>query len=258
MKVTWYGTASLRLECANGRVLIDPYIRGYGESEKKLKQIFGKETVIAVTHGHFDHIAHLYEIYGKRKDLKIYTTETPAEALKQDGMEPSNFKLVRPGEQFLMNGFSAKILQGRHIQFDKKLVLKTLLSKRMILFLPEYLKIMRIWNKYDEHGEILFWEFEAEKKRVQVLGSAALDEKTEYPIGADLLALAYQGRSDLQTYIQPIIRRLQPKCIMPIHFDDAFPPISSEIDMYGFEKMMQQHFPQISYMIPQLDVAYEI
>lgn len=258
MKITWYGTATLRLECEEGRVLIDPFVRRYGNAEERLLSIFRREDTIAITHGHFDHISDMYHIFGKRHNIKVYATKTPIETLKKDGMSPEVFHEIAPGEQIKMKGFCAKVWQGEHIQFDRTLMIKTLCSRRIFAYFSEFMQDVKLWRRYLDKGETLFWEFQAEGKRVQIMGSAAITDNVVYSIGADLLALAYQGRSDIVTYVQPMIRRLKPKCIMPIHFDDSFPPISSEMDMNCFEDMMKNTFPEIKLVIPQLDVAYEV
>lgn len=257
MKITWYGTATLRLESDQGRVLIDPFFRRYGNRER-LCNIFSRENAIFITHGHFDHISNVYHIFGKRKDIKIFATKTPIRTLIEDGMEPEIFHEVEIGDCVTVNGFEARVWRGKHIRFDGKLVQNTICSKRMLTHMTDFFRDIVRWTHYKEAGETVFWEFRAEGKRVQVIGSASIDETESYPVGADLLALSYQGRSDIETYVQPIIEKLQPKCIMPIHFDDSFPPISSEVDMDGFERMMRERFPNIQLMIPQLDVTYEI
>lgn len=258
MKITWFGAAALRLETTEGSVLLDPFIRRYGKKEKQLSALFLQERVIAVTHGHFDHILHMYPLFGRRKDIAVYTTKTPMKTLRKDGMHPEAFHLLKSGDCIRISGFEAKVLSAKHIQYDGKLIWQTIRKKHFLRRMLLLVRECRLWRCYREAGEILFWEFHAEGKRVQVLGSAAIDKKVAYPKGADLLVLAYQGRSDLVTYIQPIISALMPKCIMPFHFDDAFPPLSSEINMKSFEKMMKQRFPNIKCMIPQTDTVYEI
>lgn len=258
MKITWYGTAALRLDSGQGRVLIDPFVRKYGDASDKIKRIFQREKVIMITHGHFDHISHIYKIFGKREDLQIYGTRTPIASLLRDGIVKKAVHIVGPGDSFCLEGFSIRVFPGKHVEFDRKLVLKTAFSMRTLRYFSDAITELIQWKRYAEKKEILFLEFQADGKRVQVMGSAALAEDCMYPQNADLLALAYQGKSNLPEYIQNIIRRLRPKCIMPIHFDDAFPPISSEVDMMAFEEMMKKQFPDIKLMIPQLDVTYEV
>ena len=62
-----------------------------------------------------------------------------------------------------------------------------------------------------------------------------MDPETEYPVGADLLIMALQGRSDQDDYAMQIVEKLKPKKIFLYHIDDSFPPMSSTVDTLGFE-----------------------
>ncbi len=50
--------------------------------------------------------------------------------------------------------------------------------------------------------------------------------------------LPFQGRSDLTEYALPLAERLAPKAILLDHWDDAFPPMSAEIETGAFESLV--------------------
>ena len=75
--------------------------------------------------------------------------------------------------------------------------------------------------------------------------------ETEYPIGADLLILPLQGRSDIADYALSFVDRLMPKMILLDHFDDAFPPISSAVDTAPFVALMAKRHPHIPVISPK-------
>ena len=89
-------------------------------------------------------------------------------------------------------------------------------------------------KRYPENGETLFYEIEADGKRIQLMGSMGMDEDTSYPIGADALVLPFQGTGDPGKTVLPYVHRLAPKRIFLDHYDDAFPPMSSQIETAGF------------------------
>ncbi len=72
------------------------------------------------------------------------------------------------------------------------------------------------------------------------MGSLNLSADVEYPTGADMLILPFQGRSDLEEYGLSIVRRLKPKKVYLDHYDDSFPPISDEISTKKFEKILRE------------------
>ncbi|MCR4951559.1 MAG: hypothetical protein K6A40_09585, partial [Solobacterium sp.] len=67
-----------------------------------------------------------------------------------------------------------------------------------------------------------------------------LDE--DYPEGADLLILPFQGRSDIDSFGEQIIRRLKPKTVLLDHYDDAFPPMSGTVETASFEALLKDRY----------------
>ena len=61
-----------------------------------------------------------------------------------------------------------------------------------------------------------------------------MDETVDYPTGADALILPFQGTGDPAKTVAPIIKALCPKRILLDHYDDAFPPLSSQIRTEDF------------------------
>ena len=103
---------------------------------------------------------------------------------------------------------------------------------------------------------MLFYELRAEGKRIQIMGSMGMDPETEYPVGADLLIMALQGRSDQDEYAMRFVEKLRPKKIMLYHIDDSFPPMSGEIDTLGFEINTKKQ--GITSIKPEKGKEYEI
>jgi L-ascorbate metabolism protein UlaG (beta-lactamase superfamily) len=102
-----------------------------------------------------------------------------------------------------------------------------------------------------EAGETVVYDISTANKRILLLGSLNLDDNTEYPEGADLLILPFQGRSDISKYAAPFIDRLRPKKVLLDHFDDTFPPISSNVKTGPFISLMRRKHPGIPVICPQ-------
>lgn len=88
----------------------------------------------------------------------------------------------------------------------------------------------------------MFYEVQTANCRVQIMGSMNLDGKTEYPVGADLLVLPFQGRSDQDRYALQFIERLRPKAVVLDHYDDSFPPLTVQIDTGDFQKTVEERY----------------
>ena len=83
------------------------------------------------------------------------------------------------------------------------------------------------------------------------MGSLNLADGEDYPQGLDILALPFQGRSDLETYALSFIEKIRPKTIYLHHFDDAFPPVSSSVATGIFIRNVEKDFPDIKVIVPK-------
>ena len=230
MELTWYGAAALVLREGETAIAFDPFC------EPALAGEICRTENIFVTHGHFDHIQRIPEIY-RDKAKKIRCTGTPRATLIKNGISPEYITEVAPGYQEVVGPFTVTAWQGRHCKFDVKLIFSTVL--RCVRHPLSALRVGKALWAYPENGEILFYEIACNGKRLQVMGSLNLAEEEKYPTGADLLVLPYQGRSDLESYALEIVDRLEPKAVVLDHWDDAFPPVSDTVDTRKFEEILQ-------------------
>lgn len=56
MKITWLGTAAIRLEADGETVLFDPFVQLVGGENPNCLDDFLQDQTICVTHGHLDHM----------------------------------------------------------------------------------------------------------------------------------------------------------------------------------------------------------
>lgn len=276
MQLTWYGTAALILKEEDTSIAFDPFCglgfheslqaKGLSSDEQELTELKARDTEaqclrcrhkrsvcesghfdelefakienVFITHGHFDHIAQVPAIY-KDAPVKIRCTQTPYNTLLREGMRPEQIQVIRPGEQIHVGPFTVTAYQSRHCRFDLPVIAKTLFRPALFSH-PAYLaRLLKLFAKYPENKEILFYEVLCADKRIQIMGSLNLSADVEYPTGADMLILPFQGRSDLEKLGLSIVRRLKPKEVLLDHYDDSFPPVSDEIDTKKFEKILR-------------------
>ena len=250
MKLRWCGTAAVMLESDGYRIVFDPFLgmplaRKPFERER-LTAVFRTADAVLVTHGHFDHIHDIPELY-HNSDIEIYATDTPCKTLRAHGVDPDKLRLIAPGDSLALNGFRIQVYQGRHCRFDLGVVKQTLCKADTLRHPKRLLELWRLNKQYDENGETLFYEIEAEGKRIQLMGSMGMDLSTEYPLSADALILPFQGTGDPSATVAPIVDKLQPRRIYLDHYDDAFPPLSSQIATSGFVgRMFRQGIPCVA------------
>ena len=244
MEITWYGTAALLMSSGGYHLLFDPFFPLNRELDCCREEDFRQAGAIMLTHGHFDHAADLAKITAAHP-VPVYCSETIKKALLDDGVPARLLNTVVPGEELALGPFQVKVLRGRHIKFNLPLILQTLfLNPRLATHFGNLRKIAGSMRRYPA-GQVLIYQIRVEGKTIMHMGSLNIDPEEDYPRRAEVLTFPYQGRSDLDRYSMPLLRKLQPASILLHHFDDTFPPISRPINLKPLQKKMSRFFPEI-------------
>jgi len=258
MRLKWYGTAAILLEQDGTKLLFDPFLSLNEkcfippEDEFSAVEELASADTILVTHGHLDHIASIPAIL-KQGDgtATVYCTAKPREVLVSKGVDEARIRQIKPGDRLGFGPFEVHVLKGKHIVFNMGLVLKTIFRALIITNRNNLRYILKENRICVEAGETVAYEICTANKRILLLGSLNLDDNTEYPEGADLLILPFQGRSGIGKYAMPFMDRLEPKKVLLDHFDDTFPPISSNVKTSPFISLMRRKYPGIPVICPE-------
>lgn len=250
MKITWYGTASILVESEGERLLFDPFVELAGGSNPNSLEDFVKETDICITHGHVDHLFFIPEIL-ERADATVYGTRTVMNTLKGWLEDTGCLVEVKPGYSWRQGNMKITVLKGKHTDFCAKTIFRKLFSPRLFHYLRNAFFLAWAHPRFPEKGETAVYQIEAEGKCILLLGSMELDPDTIYPENADLLILPYQGKENMAAAAMEIVERLKPAHVLLDHFDDAFPPVSEEVDTRPFKKAMDDRHPEIRVVKPK-------
>ena len=253
MYITWMGNASVVLETENDRIVFDPFAQLIGGTNLITPDDFLEEENILITHGHFDH-AGLVPTLLEEGDATVFCTKTPARTLESFGEFGDRIVQIGPGMEFAIGDFHIRTYQGRHIVFDSRLILETIRPLHFLRHIKNLPYILWASRTFKENGETLVYEIKSEGKRIVLMGSLNLDYSRfkELPKNPDLLIMPYQGSSDLPRAAKPVIGAIKPKKILLTHFDDAFPPITQDVDLRGLKRMMQTVYPEIPVIRPRV------
>lgn len=250
MKITGFGNASVSLEIDDQILFFDPYLKDSVpvieplQSTNKRREALSKAKNILITHGHFDHLGSIYSLYHEQ-NVRIFCTETPSKTLQKQGFPKNMIQTVTPGEALRFGDISVSAYHTEHCHFNFGKIKEVVFHHHIFRQFRQFLHLISLNIKCPSGGECLLYEIEGNDKRIQLLGSAGLDEDTAYPEGADILILPYQGRSDMTSYCMKIIQRLKPKEVLINHYDDAFPPITCLENTDLFVESMKKEYPQI-------------
>lgn len=250
MKITWYGTASLIVEIDGCRIALDPYItRNSRLSGIDPHDLAGVKAVL-VTHGHFDHASDIPSLLNDLS-VPVYASVETAEALSsQPCFTFINLQGVETGEIFEVEGLRITSYAASHVRFDARLILRTIFRAlpELILRPRPLFKIISDSFKYPE-GRTCAWEIRSGSKCILIFGSMGLDPELNYP-SPDILVLPLQGHSSIEQLALEAVKKIKPSIVMPHHFDDSFPPISSDINMSAFKDMIINEMPGVKVIIP--------
>jgi len=277
MEITWYGTASVRINVQKLSLLFDPFVPLPGAAYTLPVAGFLPAPYIFITHGHLDHLGSIPQLVQCGAG-EVFATATPCGTLIGQGVPRERLHRIRPGDELrfsaaegspLDSGASAppeagadtvavRVVQGRHIRFDLPLVLTTLASPRIVRYADNVATIRKDNKVFLENHETVVYEISYGGLLVTLMGSLALVGDGHYAQNPDLLVLPYQGHSHLELVALPIIERLMPRAVLLDHFDDPFPPVSHEIDTAPLVEAMAQWHPEIRVIVPERGIAYPV
>ncbi len=230
MKAIWHGTASIELVNGQGKLLFDPFVPLKGSPVAVSIDEFDGFSDIFVTHGHFDHIVDIPEICKRNPEVRIHCTQTPFSTLMAKGVPEENLRLLTFGQSTEVNGFTIKAIHGKHAKLPQ-------LSPKLFLSfirhpargnIPYIIRENRVCR---ENDETVFYKVESDGSTLFLMGSLNLWDDTEYPDGADLLILPYNGWTDNYPPALRVMERLKPKRVVLDHYDDTFPPLTAPPDL---------------------------
>ncbi len=240
MTITWYGTASILITADDESIIFDPYLKRLLKCQETPEQFnqrlnaFQGQKNVFITHGHFDHLGSITQIY-KNVGCKIFLTKSPYKRLIKEGINREKLTLISANKEIILSDtFKIRTFPGKHVKLKTSDMIKQTFSLRHLSHPLRKLALSIDYCKYHENGEILFYEIIAEGKRIQIMGSANLSDNVDYPKNADLLILPHQGRSDIDEQNKKIIERLMPKRVLIDHYDDSFPPYSADVFVDDF------------------------
>jgi L-ascorbate metabolism protein UlaG (beta-lactamase superfamily) len=256
MKIQWFGTASIKISSGKTSLHFDPFISMNKSLQYTSVDDYTGATDVFITHGHFDHIYNIHEIWNLSK-CTIYCGVQVADILLKQGVLPNYIRIIDHGQVVSIPPFVIKIYKSEHIRFDIPLIFKTLINKRVYQYYGDLKKFIAL-NKVMPAGMVFAYEIVCHDKSILHFGSLNYSPDIDYPYKPSMLTLPFQGCSDIDHYAIRFIEKFIPQSIFLHHFDDTFPPISSQVDATQFVEAVTKTFPHISVIIPEYGIPYSL
>lgn len=241
LELAWLGAAGFRLTYRGQHLLVDPYLTRLSLGDLLRRRVIPAApaalarvpdpVAILVGHTHFDHALDVPAL-AARAGCKVYGGRSLARLMALHG-RPELAVEVAAHARYELGPFTVRFVPSKHSKLAAGL-----------------------WTPYDgeitcDHtdeltpqayrcGQIWGLEIEVGGARLYHTGSCDLDEAAEIPRGVDVFLCGIAGRRFTRRYVERILRRVEPRLVVPCHHDDFFRPIeqpmgfSLNVNLAGF------------------------
>jgi L-ascorbate metabolism protein UlaG (beta-lactamase superfamily) len=242
LSITWLGTAGLRLAYEGTVVWIDPYVtrlplgqlirrKVVPSDEELVTRWIDKADAVLVGHTHFDHALDVPAI-AKRFGCKAYGSTSLEHLMGLHGVagqavvaEPHKRYEVGPFTFHFVPSLHSKLQLGLGIPYSGELT-----CDHVDELNPQAYKCGQVWGIAIEVAGL----------RMYHQGSCDLIEDAIDVKHVDVLFAGISGRRFTKGYFGRIIRAIEPKLIVPTHYDNFFKPLgaptkfSFNVNLTGF------------------------
>jgi L-ascorbate metabolism protein UlaG (beta-lactamase superfamily) len=234
LELEWLGVSGYRLSYEGQTLFIDPYLsrvpfrhlvlRRQALPDPAALERFVKapgDTVgVLVGHTHFDHavdapaIARQFgcKAYGSRSLVNLMALHGLAEQTVE--VEPYRVYELGPFEVSFTPSVHSKLLLGLAVPYDGELSCEHLDS-----LAPGAYRCGQVWGITIAVAGVRFYH----------QGSANLVDEAVREREVDFFLAGVAGRSFTDRYWQRILTRLQPRAVIPTHYDNFFRPLGEEM-----------------------------
>jgi len=275
IKITWLGTAANILELNGTKLLFDPFFERNERSTPVLKtkreDIKGIKAIF-ISHGHFDHCTDA-GWYAENLNIPIYCSETAkanmvrwaeGELIEEKSHQISekgknNIKPIDYFERIKINDdVEVEAIKSEHIRFDIETIWTRIKSKEF----RKEAKSMLVYGKGFPMGKVFGFCVFYKNKKIVIFGSLyhKYTDVLEKYSNCDVFLppLAGNSKKHLAQKGGKMIDILNPKIVIPLHWDDFFPPISRTEDLEPFFYLMKKKHPNIKIIVPTIDETIEL
>jgi L-ascorbate metabolism protein UlaG (beta-lactamase superfamily) len=236
LELEWLGVSGYRLSYENQSLFVDPYVSRVPLRTLLLRRmaipdpamldryISSPGTVVGVLvgHTHFDHAVDAPAI-ARRFGCKVYGSASLAQLMRLHGLSEQTIE-VQPRHPYELGPFvvrfvasrHSRLLFGRKVPFDGELTCDHLHGLS-----PGAYRCGQVWGiRIDVAGTSFYHQ-----------GSADLDDRALGREPVDVFLAGVAGRSVTPRYWERVLPKLDPRLVVPTHYDNFFSPLGCELDL---------------------------
>jgi L-ascorbate metabolism protein UlaG (beta-lactamase superfamily) len=235
LEVEWLGVSGYRLTCEGHTLFVDPYFsrvpfrdlvlrrRALPDSValERFVRAPGEAVGVLVGHTHFDHAVDAPAL-ARRLGCMAYGSASLVNLMALHGMaeravevEPYRIYELGPFEVSFTPSVHSKLLLGLAVPYDGDLTCEHLDSLS-----PAAYRCGQVWGITIAVAGFRFYH----------QGSANLIDDAVRERGVDVFLAGVAGRGFTERYWQRILPLLEPRAVVPTHYDNFFRPLGKELE----------------------------
>jgi L-ascorbate metabolism protein UlaG (beta-lactamase superfamily) len=233
LDIEWLGVSGYRLTYEGVSLFVDPYVSRVPLRSLLLRRPAmpdpalidryisapGEVAGVLVGHTHFDHAVDAPAV-ARRFGAKAYGSDSLARLVRLHGLGDLAFE-VEPHRRYELGPFGVRFVPSRHSKLLLGLKVPMdgpLTCDHLDGLTPGAYKCGVVWGiRIEVAGVSLYHQ-----------GSADLDDDELRDEPVDVFLAGVAGRGVTPRYWERILPRLDPRVVVPTHYDDFFAPLGSE------------------------------
>jgi L-ascorbate metabolism protein UlaG (beta-lactamase superfamily) len=244
LEVEWLGVSGYRMSFEGQTVFVDPYVSRVPFADLLRKRPTlpdpaaldrfvrapGEVVGVLVGHTHFDHAVDAPAI-ARRFGCKAYGSDSLVTLMGLHGLaeqtvevEPYRTYELGPFEVSFTPSVHSKLLLGLAVPYDGDLTCEHLDG-----LMPGAYRCGQVWGITIKVADLRFYH----------QGSANLIDEAVREHGVDVFLAGVAGRSFTEDYWKRIIPRLDPKVVVPTHYDNFFRPLGQQLEFVSNVQLSQ-------------------
>ena len=261
----WLGVAGLELHADDQILLIDPFFtrppltKLFGGRVSPNRELIAKHIsradAILITHAHYDHLMDVPDI-ARITGAKVYGSRNSCELLELLGVPHQQIQEIHVSDELSLGNFSIKVIMAQHMY----LPIASFGALPHTLTLPLRLNDYRV-------DECFSFLIQAGDVRLLDWTGVLTDG-----VPADVL---FTQAFEAQTHYHALVSAVNPRLVVPIHWDDFFRPLSKplvpffspprppfpfvrRIDLSAFKQSIERWLPKTKVQIPEVFRMYDV
>jgi L-ascorbate metabolism protein UlaG (beta-lactamase superfamily) len=235
LEAEWLGVSGYRLSAEGHTLFIDPYLSRVPFSDllrrrptlpdpaalDRFVRAPGDVVGVLVGHTHFDHAVDAPAI-ARRFGCKAYGSDSLVTLMGLHGLAEQTVE-VEPYRTYELGPFTvgftpsvhSKLLLGLAVPYDGDLT-----CEHLDALTPGAYRCGQVWGISIEVAGVRFYH----------QGSANLIDEAVRERGVDVFLAGVAGRSFTRDYWERILPRLEPRVVVPTHYDNFFRPLGQRLE----------------------------